>query len=129
MRRILFNGIVSLALALAAPAGAMRPKHADFWNGSHVNGASFSTSKSGRTIEWLQFFCKHTRYDLEENVHVRKDGTFSYAGRSRKYGHEAEPLGVFRARLHGRFTSRGEAKIKRYLPDCGGATVRVKATS
>ena len=123
MRSVLLAA--ALVLALAAPAGAAMPKKAEFWNGSHANGAAFYTS--AHTVKELQFFCKQRRYSLERNLHVRKDGTFSFSGKARKYGSSGQPQGLTGVRLHGRFTSPSQAKITRRIHNCGGATVTVTA--
>jgi hypothetical protein len=112
-------------LVLAAPAMAARPVSAEFWNGDRVNGAAFYASKY--KVRELQFFCQRTRYDIETNLRVRRDGTFRYRGRMRKYGESGQPLGFFKGTVKGRFTSRRKVSIRRNLQNCGRTTVRATA--
>jgi hypothetical protein len=104
---------------------AARPVEAEFWNGNRDNGAAFYASK--HNVRELQFFCRKTRYDLETNPRIRRDGTFRYSGRMRKYGQSGQPLGFFKGTVSGRFTSRRQVTIKRSLENCGRATVRATA--
>jgi hypothetical protein len=114
-----------VVLLLATPASAARPVEAEFWNGDRVNGAAFYASKY--RVRELQFFCHRTRYDIENDLRVRRDGTFRYRGRMRKYGQSGQPLGFFKGTVEGRFTSRRKVTIKRSLENCGRATVRATA--
>ena len=123
IRRVLAVGCVAAAALTPASAAAALPmKDGVFWNGSHMNGVSFSTTR--HSVRDLQFFCNHDRWDVEVPVYVHRDGTFRYSGRTRRYGHEAQPLGIVHATVKGRFLSSSHVRIKRSLQRCGTGTVR-----
>jgi hypothetical protein len=123
--RHLFVTTFAAALLFAAPAAGARPAKAEFWNGDRENGAAFYATK--HRVRELQFFCQRTRYDVENLIRVRRDGTFRYRGRMRKYGQSGQPLGFFKGTVKGRFTSRRSVTITRKLENCGRATVRATA--
>jgi hypothetical protein len=111
-----------LCLALPAVGSAALPVKGSFLNDSNRNGTYLTTTR--HTIRSLQFFCKQTRYDVIDLVHVRKNGTFSYRGRTDRYGPGGELMGTtYKVRLSGRFTSPKRVRIKRTLAGCGTATV------
>jgi hypothetical protein len=108
---------LAVALLLPGAADARRPVHGTFFNGSESNGMFFSTHRlfydKGRdSIPDLQFYCKRTRYDIQELVVVSHNGHFSYHGRAQKYGNSGQPLGAF------------NVTIKRRLSGCNTKTVR-----
>ena len=127
MRHALAAGTVAAAAALPSAAAAALPvDHGVFWNGSHNNGVSFTTTR--HSVRDLQFFCDHTRYDLERPVTVHRDGTFSFSGRTRKYGRSGEPLGFYKAKVKGRFLSSKRVRMTRTLRGCDTATVRANGS-
>ena len=123
MRHLLVTTFATLLMA--APAMAATPTKAEYWNGDRVNGAGFYATK--HSVRGLQLYCHRTRYDVETAIRVRRDGTFRYSGRMRKYGQSGQPLGFFKGTVNGRFTSRRSAKITRRLENCGRATLRATA--
>ena len=110
---------------MAVPsAGAALPVKGVFLNSSHSNGVRVETTR--HSVSTISFYCKDTRYDLVNRVNVRRDGSFSFHGKLTRYGPEGQPLGKFKSRFSGRFTSAKKVHIKRSLPKCGTTTVAAK---
>src|SRR3954451_15227003 len=104
-RNLVAGALAVLALTLpASVAGAARPMKGRFLNGNSANGVRVDTTH--RTITQISFYCRGTRWDLVQFVHVRKNGKFSYRGKLTQYGPEGMPWGHHRGRFSGRFTSR-----------------------
>jgi hypothetical protein len=124
MRHVLVAGCIAAGAIMPASAAAALPMgDGVFWNGSHMNGVSFTTTR--HSVRDLQFFCDKERWDLEQPVTVHRDGTFSFSGRTRRYGRSGQPLGIFsHAKLQGRFLSPERVRIKRTLQRCNTRTVR-----
>jgi hypothetical protein len=127
--------LASLALAPAAMTAAA-PKQGRFWNHSQSKGLYLETTR--HTVKTLWLFCRSPRYDHSQTrpelrasryevpvpLHVHRDGSFSYKGRSTRYGAESQPVGHrWKIRVSGRFTSRTHVRIKRTLQGCGSRTV------
>jgi hypothetical protein len=135
--------VVLATLALAAPASvdAARPIKGTYLNDSESRGVYLVTTR--HTIKTLQFYCRNAkhdsvdetweyrqaRYEVLNVVPVRRDGSFSYRGKAERYGPEGQPLGRWKIRLSGRFTSSRRVVIERRAADCGGTTVRASAES
>jgi hypothetical protein len=123
MRHVLVAGCLTAGAMMPASAAAALPiDNGVFWNGSHMNGVSFTTTR--HSVRDLQFFCERERWDLERPVTVHRDGTFSFSGRTRRYGRSGQPLGIYHARLKGRFLGSKRVRIKRTLGHCNTKTVR-----
>jgi hypothetical protein len=118
--------VAAAALAVpAATADAARPLKGTFLNRSHLNGVRVETTPFN--VRTVSFYCVHTRWDVLQFIHVRRDGSFSYHGKARQYGPSAQPWGIHKVRFSGRFTSRKRVRVERKLPGrCGTATVRAK---
>jgi hypothetical protein len=129
---------VAAASLAAAPAAvtAATPKQGRFWNHSQSKGLYLETTR--HTVRTLWLFCRSpqydhsltrpelraSRYEVPVPLHVHRDGTFSYKGRSTRYGPESQPIGHhWKIRVRGRFTSRTHVRIKRTLQGCGTRTV------
>ena len=128
-------GATIVLAAVAAGAHAALPKQGRFVNRDQAKGVDLETTR--RTIRKLWLFCRNPRYDhdierpelraarfeVPHPIHVRRGGTFSYRGTGKRYGPEGQPLGRWRMRLTGRFTSRTRVRIKRTLRGCDTRTV------
>lgn len=122
--KIIAAAAASAAVALPAGAAfAATPRTGAWLNSSQTNGAEFTTG--GRTIKNLGIFCKHTRYDLNDFVHVRRNGSFRYSGIARRWGYEHQPWGRGRVRFSGRFTSATRVTLSGSFARCGRLTVNV----
>jgi hypothetical protein len=131
---------VAVAIVPAA-VGAATPKKGRYWNHSQSKGLYMETTR--HTVRTLWLFCRSpqyddsqtrpelraSRYEVPVELHVHKNGTFSYKGRSTRYGPESQPLGHhWKIRISGRFTSRTHVRIKRKLEGCGARTVAANRT-
>lgn len=126
MKRIL-PGLVAAALtaALAAPTvDAATPRSGTWVNSSQTNGAAFTTK--GRSIRYLAIYCKGMSYELKDWIAVRRDGSFSYDGESRRWGHEHQWRGNFTIRVSGRFVSSTRVHLSRRTPGCGSSSLTVR---
>jgi hypothetical protein len=129
------TALVAVAIAPAV-GGAATPKQGRFWNHSQSKGLYLETTR--HTVRTLWLFCRSPKYDHSRTrpelrasryevpvpLHVGRGGTFSYKGRSTRYGPESQPIGHhWKIRVTGRFTSRTHVRIKRTLQGCGTRTV------
>jgi hypothetical protein len=116
------------ALVTPAVAAASLPSKGQWWNHSQSSGLYMVTSH--HTVKTLWLFCKakydpqhaefrEARYQVRDLLPVKSDGSFSYHGTADRYGPEGQPLGRWKIRLKGRFTSPSRVKIKRTLQGCG----------
>jgi hypothetical protein len=128
--------VAATALAVApATVTAAMPKQGRFWNHSQSRGLYLETTR--HTVRTLWLFCRNPKYDDSDTrpelrasryevpvpLHVHRGGTFSYHGRSTRYGPESQPLGHrWKIRLTGRFTSRTHVRVKRTVQGCGTHT-------
>ena len=143
MRRALhpLAAIAAAAIALtAAPAvDAALPKKGRFVNRDQAKGLYMETTR--RNINTLWLFCRNPKYDrgfrpelrasrfeIPHPLHIRRDGTFRFKGKAKRYGAEGQPLGRWRMKLSGRFTSRTRVRIKRTLNGCDTRTVSARRT-
>src|SRR3954452_16855322 len=126
MSKIAAAAAAVTALALpSAVADAARPVHGTFLNKSRENGLRVATTRYN--VLTVSFYCANSRWDLVRTVHIRRDGSFSFHGKLRQYGHMGQPWGEHKGRFSGRFTSRRHVRIKRKLPGrCGTRLVRAK---
>ena len=134
--------LAAALVALLAPAGASaaRPKAGEFHKRDQVKGLYMETTK--RTIRTLWLFCvnekyeghdwrpelRSARYEVREPLRIRRDGRFSFRGTAARFGPEGQPLGRWRVRLTGRFTSPRRVRIKRTLAGCDTRTVTARRT-
>jgi hypothetical protein len=129
--------VVAVATVLVAPlaADAARPKPGRFLNCSQASGLDLETTR--RTITQLWFFCENeldpqrpeyreARYEVTALVRIRRSGRFSFRGKAKRYGPEGQPLGRWRVRLRGRFTSPRRVRIRRTLSGCDTRTVSAR---
>ena len=122
--------LVALAVGVPAVDGAT-PKRGTFENKSQSKGLYLETTR--HTVRTLWLFCRDHRYDgatvrperrqgryeIRHPVRIRSGGRFSYEGTGYRYGPESQPLGKWRMKVSGRFTSRTRVKITRSLHGCG----------
>ena len=123
--RLLAAATAATALALPASiAGAALPKKGTFLNGSDRNGVRLETGR--HHIKTIEFYCDGARWELVQDVRIRRDGSFSFSGKLNLYGEMSTPRGRRKAHFTGRFTSRKRVRITRTIHRCGTDTVKAR---
>ena len=134
--------VAAVTVALLAPTGASaaRPKAGEFHKRGAAKGLYMETTK--HTVRTLWLFCvneryaghpwrpelRSARYEVRQPLRSRRDGRLSFRGTAARFGPEGQPLGRWRVRLTGRFTSPTRVRIKRTLPGCDTRTVSAVRT-
>ena len=112
-------------LAIPATSAAARPVKGSFYNSSGTAGLYAITTP--HTISTLQLHCGNDRYDVADQLGIRRDGSFTYHGIAYGYGAGGRPTGTFKIRLSGRFTSPTRVKVKRTIQGCRTGTATATA--
>ncbi len=129
-----------LVFAVGVPVvDGATPKRGRFENKSQAKGLYLETTK--RHVRTLWLFCRNHRYDgtarpelskaryeTPRPLKIKRGGRFSYSGIAYRYGPEGQPVGKWRIKLHGRFTSRTRVEITRKLNGCDKRTVTARRT-
>ena len=127
-----------VALAVPGAATAVRPSPGVYDKRDQTKGLYMETTR--RTIRTLWLFCRNPKYDghplrpelrsaryeVREPLHISRSGRFSFRGTAARFGPEGQPLGRWRVRLTGRFTSKRRVRIKRTLRGCDTRTVTAR---
>jgi len=115
------------------------PKPGRFNNKDQARGLDMDAKRRSITRLWL--FCRSpqydrsfrpelraSRYEIPHPIRIKRGGRFSWKGNGKRYGAEGQPLGRWKMRFSGRFTSRTRVQIKRTLGGCDTRTVKAKRT-